>query len=146
MTGTDPQRASRQYLAAEVEGADPLTRVAMLHEAAARFIRQAAAGIEEGEPARAHEAFLRAKRIIAHFLASIPEDDPSDLAADLRGLFTFAYRRLAEANLRKDPHAARQALQVVRTLGEGWAELTAHRGERPPQAPGAEPKTTTFLA
>jgi len=68
-------------------------------------------------------AFLKAKRIVAHLLASIPEDDDSDLAANLRGLFRFAYLKLAEANLRKDPDPATQALKVIRDLAEGWGGL-----------------------
>jgi len=119
----NPRQASLEYLAAEIEKADPLRRVVLLHEGAARFTREAIAHLERRDFPSAHHAFIKAKRIVAHLLASIPEDDDSDLAANLRGLFKFAYIKLAEANLRKDPDPASQALKVIRDLAEGWGGL-----------------------
>ena len=121
------QRASNEYLAAEVEGSDPLHRIVMLHDRAACLIREAVRHIEGRDFERAHEAFTKAKNIVMHFLANIPETDDGELAANLRGLFKYTYRKLAEGNLRKDPASAEDALAVVRKLGEGWAALDRAR-------------------
>lgn len=134
------QHASHQYLAAAVEAADPLQRVAMLHECAARSARDAIRHIGNNEIEPAHKAFARAKNIILHFIASIPGDDDSDLAANLRGLFQFAYQKLVEGNLRKDRACAEAALEVLHTLAEGWADFSAQRRPAAP-ATNAEPKT-----
>jgi len=131
----NPHRASQEYLAARIDSADPLRRVVLLHEGAARFTREAIRHIERREFDQAHRAFVRAKQIILHFLSSIPESDDSELAAHLRGLFTYTYSQLVEGNLRKDPRPTEAALQVIRTLGDGWAELDKqHRqaGRTPP--------------
>jgi len=119
----NPQQASLEYLAAEIEKADPLRRIVLLHEGAVRFTREAITHVERRDFPSAHRAFVKAKRIVAHLLASIPEDDTSDLAANLRGLFKFAYLKLAEANFLKDTERANQALQVIRNLADGWAGL-----------------------
>lgn len=130
----NPQQASLEYLAAEIEKADPLRRVVLLHEGAARFTREAIAHVARRDFPSAHHAFVKAKRIVAHLLASIPEDDDSDLAANLRGLFRFAYLKLAEGNLRKDTDCARQALEVIRNIADGWAGLERQSKARKPAA------------
>jgi len=130
------QQASQEYLALEVECADPVRRVALLHEGAARFTREAIHHIERRDFEQAHNAFVRAKNIILHFLSSVPEADDSDLADNLRSLLQFTYARLVDGNVRKNPRSAGEALQVIRLLGEGWSALDAQRraaadGERP---------------
>ena len=128
----DRRHASANYLAAAIDGADALGRVVLLFQGCARFIRAAIRHIEAGRPEAAHQAFVKAKRIVAHLLASIPEADDSDLAANLRGLFQFAYRQLLEANVRKDPALAEAALQTLRTLAGAWTESAARPAEPAP--------------
>ena len=137
MTG---QHASHQYLAAAVEAADPLQRVVMLHEHAVRSVRTAIRHIDGKEPAAAHAALTKAKNIVVHLLASVPEDDDSELAAHLRGLFKFAYAKLVEGNLRKDRACVEAALDVLRTLAAGWAEFHAQNLPTA-SAPSAGPAT-----
>jgi len=135
--------ATQEYLAAEVERADPLRRVALLHEHATRCVGRAVRHIERREMAQAHSAFVKAKNIVLHFLASIPDGDDSEVAANLRGLFQYTYQKLVEGNLRKDPQCADAALEVLRSLGEGWAELdTQRRSAAAGQAADDEPPTT----
>jgi len=142
MQPMNPQDAAQEYLAAEVTSADPLRRVALLHEGAARFTREAIGCVERREFEQAHNAFVRARNIILHFLNSIPETDDSDLAAHLRGLLQYTYGKLIEANLRKDPRCAQEALQVIRSLGEGWAELDSRRMTPPATEP---PSGSSYL-
>jgi len=137
------RQASREYLAAEVECADPVHRLVLLHEGAARFIREAVDHIGRRDFARAHDAFDKAKNIVLHFLGSIPEIDDSDLAANLRGLFKFAYQKLVESNLRKDPQPAQEALAVIRNLRDGWAALA--REQKTPLPPPAAPRPPGLL-
>ena len=131
-------RASQEYLVAEVESADPLRRIVLLHEGAARALRDATRHIEAREIESAHTAFVKAQHIVMHFLSSVPDEDDGDAAANLRGLFTYCYQQIAEANLRKDPDRARAALEVIATLGEGWAQLDAQRSHT--AEPDAEPR------
>ena len=134
-----PHHASQEYLAAEVEGSDPVRRVLLLHEGAARFIREAVEHIGRRDFERAHGAFGKAKDIVLHFLSSIPESDDSELAANLRGLFKYTYSKLVEGNLRKDPEPARDALAVIRNLRDGWSALARERKPAAPPASSAPP-------
>ena len=136
------QQASQEYLALEVECADPIRRVALLHEGAARFTREAIRSIERRDFEQAHNAFVRAKNIILHFLSSVPEADDSDLADSLRGLLQFTYVKLVEGNVRKDPRSAQKALEVIRLLGDGWSALDA---QRRPAADGERPEGVAYL-
>lgn len=139
---TNRHHASRQYLAAKVEGGDTLHRVTLLHEGAARFTREAIRHIESRNFEPAHEAFVKAKRIVLHLLSSIPDTDDTKLAADLRGLFQYACDRLIDANLHKDPEAARCALGVLRNLAEGWSTLDTQRRTAPA---GAERRSRALV-
>ncbi|MFW6161396.1 MAG: flagellar export chaperone FliS [Planctomycetota bacterium] len=123
----NPQQATEAYLAAEVESSDPLHRVVLLHRGLLRALREAKGHVERQEPAAAHEDFVKAKRIVAHFLASIPEEDEGDLAAHLRGILTFCYQQITEANLRKDVACAQCAIDAITPIAEGWAELEAQQ-------------------
>jgi len=117
------RQAAGEYLAAEVEGGDELHRVALLHQAAERLVRQAVRAVGDRDVEAAHTAFVKAKRIILHFLDNIPEHDDSDLAASLRGLYRWAYSQLAEANLRKDPRRAQTALDALKPISGAWRQL-----------------------
>lgn len=121
------QQAAAAYVTVEVESSDPLHRVVLLHRRLLRALREAMGHVERREIEAAHHDFTRAKEIVAHFLASIPEQDDSDLAAQLRGIFTFCYRQIAEANLRKDVACAQCALDAITPIAEGWAELDTQR-------------------
>ena len=123
----NPRQAPQEYLAAAVQTADPVRRIRMLHERAARALREALAAMDRHDVPAAHDALAKARAIVVHFLASIPDGDDSDEAARLRGLFHFCHQRIVEANLRKDAECARGALGILTTLAEGWAELDAQR-------------------
>ena len=123
----DVRHAAGEYLAAEVEGSDELHRIALLHKAAERFVRQAVRAMSDQDVEGAHNAFIKAKKIILHFLSSVADDDDSDLAASLRGLYKWAYRQLAEANLRKDAQCAEAALEALEPTSGAWCHLDHSR-------------------
>jgi len=132
-----PHQASHEYLAAAVESAPPLRRMRMLHERAARALREAIEHIDRHDVPAAHDALAKARAIVVHFLASIPDGDDSDEAAHFRGLFHYCNQRIVEANLRKDIDCAQAALAIVTTLAEGWAELDDQRDA--PDVPTSRP-------
>jgi flagellar biosynthetic protein FliS len=130
------QRASAEYLAAKVESAGPAERVAMLLTGSLRAIREAVAHAQGRDFAKAHDAFVRAKSIVLHLLASIAPEDEGELAAHLRGLLQYAYRTLVEANLRKAPECAEAAARVLAPLADACAAACGHDGT---SAPGPRP-------
>jgi len=125
------QQAAQAYRAAEVESGDPLHRVVLLHERTLRALHEAAGHIERREVEEAHADLVKARQILQHFIGSIPDGDEGELAANLRGLFTFCVQQVVEANLRKDPRHILVALDILTPLGEAWAEMDLRRRAAP---------------
>jgi len=112
------QHAHQEWPAAEVDGPERLRRLVVLHEGVGRFIREAIRHVERRDFEKAHSAFLQAKHTVMHFLSHIPESDDSDLAANLRGLFSDSHRKVVEGSLRKELKCAEAALRVIRNPRE----------------------------
>ncbi|WP_027719445.1 flagellar export chaperone FliS [Desulfovirgula thermocuniculi] len=110
----------QQYRHNAVLTADPGRLTLMLFQGAARFARQAAARVAQRDIPGAHEACLRAQDILLYLLETANTE--MEVGRNLASLYDYMYRRLLEANVKKD----RAILEEV----AGFLEDLAHTWER----------------
>ena len=127
----------QQYRSTKVETASPVDLVVMLYQGVVRFSRQAVEAVERGDIKAAHTSFLRAQDIIAELVGSLNHEAGGEVARNLELVYDYAFRRLVEANVRKDAAPAREVIKIFRDLGTAWQEIAGQQRQVRATAPGA---------
>lgn len=127
----------QQYRANSVETANPVELVAMLCGGVVRFTQRANLAIEQRDIAKAHENFLRAQAIVTELRSHLDMEAGGDVAQNLAALYDYSYRRLLEANVKKDAAAGAEVVDLFRELHSAWQTLAD--GQRRDQAAQAAP-------
>ena len=113
----------QQYRATKVGTASPVDLVVMLYQGVVRFTRAAIEAVERGDVQAAHKGFVRAQDIIAELIATLDHERGGDVAKQLLALYDYAFRRLVEANCKKDAAPGLEVIRMFRELGTAWQEL-----------------------
>ncbi len=122
----------QQYRATKVGTASPVDLVVMLYQGVVRFTRAGIAAVEQGDVKAAHTGFVRAQDIIAELVSTLDHERGGEVAQQLLALYDYAFRRLVEANCKKDVVPAREVAQMFRELGIAWQELAARQRQAAP--------------
>jgi flagellar protein FliS len=99
--------------------------IVLLYEGAVKFLKQAIAEIEAGRWTEKGQYINKALAIISELDACLDIEAGGEVAMNLRKLYQFMYRHLAEANLERDPERIREVIAVLDELNEGWRAVTA---------------------
>lgn len=113
--------AARLYQKNSVETASPAKLTLMLYDGAVRFCNKAMEAIEEGNVQEAHNNIVKAENIIVEFRVTLDMKYP--VAKEFDDVYDYIYRRLVEANMRKDKEILEEALGHIKTMREAWKEV-----------------------
>jgi flagellar protein FliS len=107
----------------------------MLYQGAVKFIRLSIQAMEQNDPKAAHTNLVRAQDIIVELLGSLNREAGGQIANQLASVYDYCFRRLVQANVKKDPAPAREVVGILRDLGTAWQEIAAQ--QRQAHASGA---------
>lgn len=118
------------YMAGQIQTQSPESLITDLYNGALRFMREA----KEAMNTRAYDKtsyFLgRAQDIIQELLADV-NPEAGDVALNLQSLYSFMYKELVEANVKKDPAKIDEVYEMVKDLRDSWEEaVRRYRTER----------------
>jgi len=121
------QRESRYtaYKNTGIQTADQRTLILMLYDGLLRFLQKSIVKMEAREIEAAHNYLVRSREIVAELLATLRPEKAGDIGLNLKRLYVYAFNRIVEANLRKDPEIVREVIKIVSTLREGWMNTKA---------------------
>lgn len=111
-----------QYQRTQILTAPPGKLVLMLYDGVLRFCREGRAAIEADDKEGANRSLVRAQDIIAELQASL-NFEAGEIARNLYSLYEFVYRRLVEANVRKDASPIDDAEKIIAGLRETWEQV-----------------------
>ena len=103
------------------------------HERASDRTAEAMIKIEENDVEAAHNYFVRSKDIVNELLSTLHAEKGGDIGNNLRELYLYMFRRIVEANLKKDMEISKDVYQVAKTLHEGWVQLKSRQQKKEPQ-------------
>ena len=103
------------YQGIKVNTASPAELTLMLYEGAIKFCNKAIYAIEDKNISKANENLLKAQKIIMEFRGTLDFKYP--VAKDFELIYDYIYRRLVEANIKKD------ALKYIRDMRDTWKEV-----------------------
>lgn len=114
-------RAAASYQQNSVNTASPAKLTLMLYDGAVKFCNIALEGIEEGNIEKAHTNIVKVQNIIVEFRATLDMKYP--VAKDFDVVYDYVYRRLVEANMKKDKEILEEVLRHIKTMRDTWKEV-----------------------
>ena len=114
-------RAAQMYQKNAVQTASPAKLTLMLYDGAVKFTNIAIEAIEAGDIEKAHNNIVKAQNIIVEFRSSLDMKYP--VAKDFDVVYDYIYRRLVEANMKKDKDILVEALKHIKTMRDTWREV-----------------------
>jgi flagellar secretion chaperone FliS len=142
--------AAQEYLTARVMTASPQSLHLLVIDGALRHAARAEAALDTGDRATATQALTEARAFVGELIGGIDPSAEPRVASNLAALFTFAYRRLVEADLYGSAGHVRDALKILRLHRETWVELLSRSpsatAARTPETAAAQPRAPHRVA
>lgn len=113
--------AAAAYKDSKILTASPAELTLMLYEGAIKFGNLAVMAIEKNQYDKANINIIKAERIITELRTTLNFDYP--VARDFENVYDYIYRRLMEANIKKDTQILEEALQYIREMRDTWKEV-----------------------
>lgn len=111
-------KAFTAYKAVSISNSKPEDLVMMLYTGLVRFIKQAQKAIEENNIEKTHENITRAQDIISELEVSL--DMEYEISHNMMLLYDYMYRRLVDANVKKDRVILDEVLKFVIEFRDTW--------------------------
>jgi flagellar protein FliS len=117
----------QSYRKVATQTATPGQLVLMLYEGGIRFSEQALTGFQSADPVgfnqTIHNNLQRAQAIILELNSALDMRRGGEVAANLRRLYNYLYRRLLQANIRKERQPIEEVIERLKVLRDSWAEM-----------------------
>ena len=124
----NPQ-AAQNYLRTRVMTATPEQLQMMLYDGAIRFAEQAKAALEAEDYEKSYAAISRVQKILTEMSCGLKHDVLPELCEKLSALYSYVYRRLIDANVKRDAEALEEAITLLRYQRETWSLLLEQLGK-----------------
>jgi flagellar protein FliS len=125
----NPQAAQQNYLRTRVMTATPEQLQMMLFDGAIRFGELARVGLAQKNWEVSYNNISKCQKILSELTAGLRHDVDKELCGKLSALYTFAYKKLIEANIEHKVESLDEALDVLKFQRETWALLMDKLGK-----------------
>lgn len=110
----------KAYQQSSVQTASPAQLVIMLYDGAIRFTRAGVEAIHNQKYDVANTSLKKAQSIINELIASLNFDYA--ISHDMVRIYEYMLHLLIQANMKKQPEFAEEALGYLQDLGETWRQ------------------------
>lgn len=118
---TQLRNAAQMYQQGSVKTASPAKLTLMLYDGAVRFCNIAKEAIAAGDFEKANTNIMKAEKIIVELRVTLDMKYP--VAKEFDTVYDYIYRRLVEANMKKNQTVLDDALKHIKTMRETWKEV-----------------------
>ncbi|MGK5093958.1 flagellar export chaperone FliS [Deltaproteobacteria bacterium TL4] len=118
------------YYQTNVQTSDQLKLIIMMYDGLLRFMKKAIVKINGGEIEAAHHYITRSKNILQELISTLRIEKGGEIAQNLRELYLYSYKKLIEANLKKDPMLIQEVVQIISNLKEGWEQVRERQAQQ----------------
>lgn len=117
----------KEYKKTQIETATPEKILIMLYDGAIQYLNVAKAAIESdkktpGRIQKVHDNIMASQRIITEFMNTLDMDIGGEVAQNLYDLYSYLYRRLVQANIKKDADMVEEVLRHLKGLRDTWIQ------------------------
>lgn len=115
------RNAADLYQHNSIQTASPAKLILMLYEGAVKFCNIGLDGIREKDIKKANMNIQKAENIIVQLRMDLDMKYP--VAKEFDQVYDYIYRRLVEANMKKDAEILEEALEHIKTMRDTWVEV-----------------------
>lgn len=115
------RNAAQMYQQNAVNTASPAKLTLMLYDGAIRFCNTAMEAMDEKNIEKVNNNILKAQKIIVELRVTLDMKYP--IAKEFDAVYDYIYRRLVEANLKKDKEILEEAVKHIKTMRDTWKEV-----------------------
>ena len=113
--------AANAYKNSKILTASPAELTLMLYDGAVKFCNVALISLERNDYEKVSENLIKAQKIIMEFRSTLDFKYP--VAKDFDVVYEYIYRRLVDANMKKDAEIIEEALKHIKEMRETWKEV-----------------------
>ena len=114
----------RVNIEASVDAADPHKLVVPLFEALLQSLGAALSALARGDIAAKGAAIIKAVRILQEGLeAGLNDAEGRQVAANLRGVYSYSISRLTQAKLRNHDARIAEVVALLEPIDQAWAQI-----------------------
>jgi flagellar secretion chaperone FliS len=117
------QKAHSDYVANRVFSAHPAERVYLLYQVAIDSVNTAIARLKDGDIFARGRAVNKAHEAVDELILALDHSVGANFTHTLAELYDYVQRQLVKGHSQKSEEAFRQALSVLTTLTEAWAQV-----------------------
>ncbi len=110
------------YQQTGVTTSNPMKLVLMLYDGAINFLKDSIEYVAKRDIKNKNISMTRARDIIEELNNSLNTAVGGEFALHLRRLYFFMNRHLLQANLKNNPQAIREVIQLLSSLREAWQD------------------------
>ncbi len=111
------------YLKTKIMTASPEELRLMLYDGALKFCRQAKISLEKKSYEDSYNNLMRAQKIVLELSTSLNHDADPQLCQRLSALYTYVYRLLVDANMKREMAIVDEAIKLIEYERETWQML-----------------------
>lgn len=116
-------RVATAYRDTQVRSRSPLELVVMLYDGAIRDLHAARQAMADRDLPKKRQVMSRALAIVSELQSALNMKDGGEVALRLDSLYTYVNGRLLEANMKGDTSALDEAVGLLSTVREAWAQI-----------------------
>lgn len=113
--------AAKAYATRKIETASPAELTLMLYEGAIKFCNIAMGAIENKDYEKANRNIQKARNIVVELQTTLNHD--YEVAKEFDVIYDYVFRKLIEANVKKDAAVLEEALSQIRDMRDVWKEV-----------------------
>lgn len=113
--------AAAAYKDSKILTATPAELTLMLYEGAIKFGNLAMLAIEKKDNYKANLNIIKAEKIVTELRSTLNFNYP--VAKDFELVYDYVFRRLIEANIKKDPEILEEAIGYIREMRDTWKDV-----------------------
>ncbi len=114
-------KQQKEYLKVKIQTASKEQLVLMLMDGVLRFSEQGRVAIENKDIEKKQFSLVRSQDIIIELLSGLNHELGGEISKNLSRLYTYAIKRLVEANIKNDTTCIDDIQNIFRNLREAWA-------------------------
>lgn len=116
-----PFNAAAAYQGNKISTASPAELTLMLYEGAIKFTNIAIMALESKDIAKANTNIIKTEKIVVELRSTLDFKYP--VAKEFDSVYDYVYRRLVEANIKKDKVILEEVLEHLREMRDTWKEV-----------------------
>ncbi|MCD7824809.1 MAG: flagellar export chaperone FliS [Clostridiaceae bacterium] len=109
------------YLQNAIKTASPAKLTLMLYDGAVKFSNIALEAMQDGKIEKTNTYIQKVQKIIVELRVTLDMKYP--VSQEFDTVYDYIYRRLVEANMKKDEEILKEALKHIKTMRDTWKEV-----------------------